>query len=147
YDWQQDVKVLAPEYGGDGREIGRCAQALNPVIAFLGHWAPNALLFYTGQQFPERYRGGAFIAFHGSWNRGPLPQEGYRVSFVPFEAGAPAGDYETFADGFAGAERISGPGAAEYRPMGLAMGPDGALFISDSKKGRVWRVVYTGAGQ
>jgi len=147
YDWQQDVKVLAPEYGGDGREIGRCAQALNPVIAFPGHWAPNALLFYTGQQFPERYRGGAFIAFHGSWNRGPLPQEGYRVSFVPFEAGAPAGDYETFADGFAGAERISGPGAAEYRPMGLAMGPDGALFISDSKKGRVWRVVYTGAGQ
>lgn len=145
YDWQRNAKVLAPEYGGDGQEIGRCAEALDPVIAFPGHWAPNALLFYTGEQFPERYRGGAFIAFHGSWNRGPFPQEGYNVVFAPFDDGAPVGDYETFADGFTGAETIAGPGEAEYRPMGLAIGPDGALFISDSKKGRIWRVVYTGA--
>lgn len=145
YDWQQEAKVLAPEYGGDGHEVGRCEQYLDPVAAFPGHWAPNALLFYTGQQFPERYRGGAFIAFHGSWNRAPLPQGGYMVAFVPFADGAPAGDYETFADGFAGVEPIPSPGAAEYRPMGLAIGPDGALFISDSKKGRIWRVVHTGA--
>ncbi len=144
YDWQQEAKVLAPEYGGDGQEIGRCAEYLDPVAAFPGHWAPNALLFYTGDQFPERYQGGAFIAFHGSWNRAPLPQEGYMVAFVPFTGGAPAGDYETFADGFAGADTITGPGSAEYRPMGLAMGPDGALYLSDSKTGRVWRVVFTG---
>ncbi len=144
YDWQQAKKVLAPEYGGDGQEVGRCAQYLDPVVAFPGHWAPNDLLFYAGEQFPERYRGGAFIAFHGSWNRAPLPQEGYKVAFVPFEDGAPAGDYETFADGFAGVEPIPGPGGAEYRPMGLAMGPDDALYLSDSKNGRVWRVVYTG---
>ncbi len=144
YDGQQDEKVLAPEYGGDGQEVGRCDQYLDPVAAFPGHWAPNDLLFYTGEQFPERYRGGVFIAFHGSWNRAPLPQRGYKVSFVPFEGGTVAGDYEPFADGFAGVEPIPSPGAAEYRPMGLALGPNGALYISDSKKGRVWRVVYTG---
>ena len=144
YDWQQEKKVLAPEYGGDGEEVGRCSQYLDPVVAFPGHWAPNDLHFYRGEQFPERYRGGAFIAFHGSWNRAPLPQQGYKVSFVPFDDGSPAGEYETFADGFAGADSISSPGAAEYRPMGLATGPDGALYLSDSQKGRIWRVVYAG---
>ena len=147
YDWQQNEKVLSPEYGGDGQEIGRCADALAPVVAFPGHWAPNALLFYTGRHFPERYHGGAFVAFHGSWNRAPQPQEGYKVVFVPFDGGAPSGDYETFADGFAGVEPVTGPGAAEYRPMGLAIGPDGALFLSDSKQGRVWRVVYAGTSE
>lgn len=144
YDWQQEKKVLAPEYGGDGQEVGRCSEFLDPVAAFPGHWAPNGLLFYTGEHFPERYQGGAFVAFHGSWNRAPLPQQGYKVTFTPFEDGTPTGNYETFADGFAGAEPIPDRGAAEYRPMGLAIGPDGALFISDSKKGKIWRVVYTG---
>jgi len=144
YDWQQGEKVLAPEYGGDGEEIGRCADFLDPVTAFPGHWAPNDLKFYTGNHFPERYRGGAFIAFHGSWNRAPLPQQGYKVSFIPFEDDELSGDYETFADGFAGTDTISGPGEAEYRPMGLAVAPDGALFISDSNEGKIWRVVYSG---
>ncbi|WP_234573561.1 PQQ-dependent sugar dehydrogenase [Rhodohalobacter sp. 614A] len=144
YDWRQEEKVLSPEYGGDGQEVGRCSEFLDPVVAFPGHWAPNGLLFYTGQHFPRHYQGGAFIAFHGSWNRAPLPQRGYRVSFVPFENGSPAGDYETFADGFAGVDPIPNPGAAEHRPMGLAIAPDGALYISDSVKGRIWRVVHTG---
>lgn len=144
YDWRQDKKVLAPEYSGDGQDVGRCSEFLDPVAAFPGHWAPNGLLFYTGEHFPERYQSGAFIAFHGSWNRAPLPQQGYKVSFVPFEDGAPAGEYEIFADGFAGADSIASPGEAEYRPMGLAMGPDGELYISDSKNGRIWRIVYTG---
>ncbi len=147
YDGQQDEKVLAPEYGGDGEEVGRCDQYLDPVAAFPGHWAPNGLLFYTGEQFPERYRGGVFIAFHGSWNRAPLPQRGYKVSFVPFEGGTVAGDYEPFADGFAGVDPIPSPAAAEYRPMGLAQGPDGALYIVESREGRIWRVVYTGEGE
>lgn len=144
YDWQQEKKVLAPEYGGDGEEVGRCSQYLDPVVAFPGHWAPNDLHFYRGEQFPERFQDGAFIAFHGSWNRAPLPQQGYKVSFVPFEDGTATGEYETFADGFARGDPIPSRGDAEYRPVGLATGPDGALYISDSQKGRIWRVVYTG---
>ncbi|MDX1592003.1 MAG: PQQ-dependent sugar dehydrogenase [Balneolaceae bacterium] len=144
YDWQQNQKVLAPEYGGDGEEVGRCAEYLDPVTAFPGHWAPNDLKFYTGTHFPESYQGGAFVAFHGSWNRAPLPQAGYNVAFIPFANGDLSSDYEIFADGFKGSEEIVNPGNADYRPMGLAVAPDGALFISDSKMGRIWRVVYTG---
>ena len=141
YDQQKEQKVLSPEYGGDGTEVGRCAQFATPLVGFPGHWAPNDVLFYTGDRFPERYQGGAFIAFHGSWNRAPLPQQGYRVAFVPFEGGQPAtGDWETFANGFAGADTLRSPGAAEYRPMGLAVGPEGALYIADSQKGRIWRI-------
>ncbi len=147
YDWKQQKKVLSPEYGGDGEEVGRCEQYLNPVVAFPGHWAPNALHFYRGEHFPERYRGGAFVAFHGSWNRAPLPQQGYKVTFTPFENGTPVSDYETFANGFAGTDSLQSPGDAEYRPMGLAMGPNGELYISDSQKGRIWRVVYTGESE
>lgn len=144
YDQRKNRKVLGPEYGGDGEKIGRCAQFEEPIVAFPGHWAPNGLLFYTGEQFPQRFHGGAFIAFHGSWNRAPEPQAGYRVSFVPFEGATPSGDYETFADGFPGKDPLVAPAQAEYRPMGLAQGPDGALYISDSEQGRIWRVVYTG---
>ncbi len=147
YDWQQDAKVLAPEYGGDGEEIGRCDEFLTPTAAFPGHWAPNDLLFYTGEQFPQRYQGGAFIAFHGSWNRAPLPQAGYNVAFVPMQGGQAAGDYEVFADGFKGTETLESPGDAEFRPMALAQGPDGALYIGDSVEGRIWRVVHTGGAQ
>jgi len=147
YDQRQGKKVLAPEYGGDGEEVGRCADYMDPVTAFPGHWAPNDLLFYTGNHFPETYINGAFVAFHGSWNRAPLPQQGYNVAFIPYENGDLSADYEIFADGFIGEESITSPGDAEYRPMGLAIAPDGALFISDSRKGRIWRVVYTGESE
>ena len=133
-------KLLAPEYGGDSQTQGHCAQVEEPVVAFPGHWGPNALVFYTGTQFPERYRGGVFIAFHGSWNRAPQPQAGYNVAFVPFENAAATGRYEVFADGFAG-EQVS-PNTARYRPTGLAVAPDGSLYIVDGQKGRIWRVVY-----
>lgn len=132
--------VLAPEYGGDGRRAGRCGEAREPILSFPAHWGPNALLFYTGSQFPERFRGGAFIAFHGSWNRAPLPQQGYHVVFVPFAGGEPTGDFELFADGFAGAER--GPRTARHRPSGLAQGPDGSLYVADDAGGRIWRILY-----
>lgn len=142
HDPELGRKVLAPEYGGDGRTVGRCASAKQPLLAFPAHWAPNAILFYTGSQFPERYRNGAFIAFHGSWNRAPLPQAGYNVVFVPFNGDRPAGTYEIFANGFAG-ENVQ-PGSARHRPTGLAQGPDGALYITDDAGGRIWRIVYTG---
>lgn len=141
WDLDQQQAVLAPEYGGNGQEVGRCDAFEEPLAAYPAHWAPNDLLFYTGSSFAERYRNGAFIAFHGSWNRAPLPMGGYVVAFQPMSEGRPAGEYEIFADGFKGSPEIMGPGEAEYRPMGLALGPDGALYVSDSVKGRIWRII------
>jgi glucose/arabinose dehydrogenase len=146
YDGSQQKLVLAPEYGGDGgKAVGDCATKKGPAAFFPAHWAPDGLVFYTGTAFPEHYRGGAFIAFHGSWNRAPGPQGGYNVVFVPFTGGNPAdpAKYEVFADGFAGANKQ--PDAAAHRPTGVAEGPDGALYITDDKGGRVWRIVYRGA--
>lgn len=142
YDTRLNRRVLAPEYGGDGEQAGRCADKQTPVVAFPGHWAPNDLLFYTADQFPESYQGGAFIAFHGSWNRAPT-QAGYRVVFVPMQNGQP-GQWQTFADGFAGDQPPPSSGEAEHRPMGLATGPDGSLYITDSAGGRIWKVNYVG---
>lgn len=142
YDQLQGKKVLAPEYGGDGKKEDRCAGMEKPIVAFPAHLAPNALLFYTGNQFPEKYRNGAFIAFHGSWNRAPLPQKGFFVAFVPFKDGKPNGEWEIFADNFAGKETISSPGQAKYRPCGLAQGSDGSLYVSDDAKGTIWKISY-----
>jgi glucose/arabinose dehydrogenase len=130
--------VLAPEYGGDGTKTQRCDQKKNAVAAMPGHWAPMSMLFYTGTAFPEKYRNGVFVAFHGSWNRAPQPQAGFRVVFVPLANGQQNGPYETFADGFAGAD----PDRAPHRPVGLAQGPNGEIYITDDKGGRVWRVTY-----
>jgi len=144
FDQINHRKVLAPEYGGDGKTVGRCADMDLPIMGFPGHWAPNGLLFYRGDQFPARYRDGAFIAFHGSTNRAPYPQAGYFVGFIPFKDGKPTGEWEVFADGFAGVDTIVNTSDAKYRPMGLATGPDGSLYISDSRKGKIWRVMYRG---
>ena len=88
------------------------------------------------------YKNGAFIAFHGSTNRSPYPQAGYVVGFIPFKDGSPSGKLEIFADGFAQTDIIKEMKDAKYRPMGLAEGPDGSLYISDSKKGKIWRILY-----
>ena len=96
------------------------------------------------RRFPAEAQGGAFIAFHGSWNRAPLPQGGYQVVFVPFEGAAPSGEWTAFADGFKGAEVLEDEDDAAFRPMGLAQGPDGALYIANSVQGRIWRVTYEG---
>jgi glucose/arabinose dehydrogenase/mono/diheme cytochrome c family protein len=143
FDLSQRKLVLAPEYGGDGgKAIGPCAGKRAPVAAFPAHWAPNDLAIYDGQQFPAPYRGGAFIAFHGSWNRAPSPQGGYNVVFQPLADGKATGNYVVFADGFAGASKE--PGRAAHRPSGLAVGPDGALYVSDDQRGRIWRIVFRG---
>jgi len=141
YDQLQNKKMLAPEYGGDGKKEGS-KDYIDPVVAFPGHLAPNGLLFYTGNQFPEKYKNGAFIAFHGSWNRSPEKQAGYFVAFVPFENGKPSGKWEIFADGFAGTKDISSPRNAQHRPCGLAQGPDGSLYVSDDVKGTIYRIMY-----
>jgi glucose/arabinose dehydrogenase len=143
FDPQQQKKVLAPEYGGDGKQVGRCASKKGTIAFFPAHWAPNGLLFYTGPLFPDRYRDGAFIAFHGSWNRAPLPQAGYNVVFQPMKNGRAAGKYEIFASDFAPNLTIprSTPRSGNHRPTGLAQGTDGALYISDDAMGRIWKVV------
>jgi glucose/arabinose dehydrogenase len=123
-------KVLAPEYGGDGRTVGRCATAKNPAIAFPAHWAPMALAFYPGRQLGPTYAGGLFLTFHGSWNRAPLPQDGFRVVFAPFVDGKPTGQYDTFASMKAG----------EFRPVGIAVAKDGALFVSADGNRKIWRI-------
>lgn len=147
YDQMQNKRLLQPGYGGDGMEEGRCTDYDLPLMGFPGHWGPNDLLFYQGSQFPDRYRNGVFIAFHGSTDRPPYPQAGYFVCFVPFENGKPRGDWEVFADGFAQVDTIFNTSDAQHRPMGLAEGPDGSLYISDSRRGKIWRVMYKGNKQ
>lgn len=144
FDQLKGVKVLGPEYGGDGEVVGRCAEYDPPLIGFPGHFAPNGLMFYRGDQFPKHYRNGAFIAFHGSTIRNPYPQGGYFVGFVPFENGKPSGDWEVFANGFGVVDPIVSTGDAQHRPMGLATGPDGSLYIAESAQGKIWRVRFTG---
>jgi glucose/arabinose dehydrogenase len=144
YSNEEKKLVTNPEYGGDGKKSDRCGAFTPPAVAFPGHWAPNDVLFYTGTQFPKQYQGGVFVAFHGSWNRAPLPMAGYNVTFVPFAGGKPSGAREVFADGFAGKTPIMSPAEAVARPGGLAIGPDGSLYISEDTKGRIWRVMYRG---
>jgi len=140
YDWRLRKNVLQPEYGGDGKTAGRCETIPRPVVAFPGHWAPDGMVFYNNRTFPLKYRGGLFIAFHGSWNRAPLPQAGYKVMFVPIARGVATGAAEVFADGFAGPEVT--PAGARYRPTGVAVGPDGSLYVtSDQGAGAVFRIV------
>jgi glucose/arabinose dehydrogenase/mono/diheme cytochrome c family protein len=144
YDGLQGKLVLAPEYGGDGgRTIGVCAGKLGPAFFFPAHWAPDDLAIYKATQFPTPYRGGAFVAFHGSWNRAPAPQGGYSVLFQPLTDGRPSGHYIVFADGFAGAYKE--PGRALARPTGLAVGPDGSLYVSEDEHGKIWRITYSGS--
>lgn len=142
YDGAQSKKVLAPEYGGDGLKVGRCSANTDPIMAFPAHTAPNDILFYTGKMFPEKYKNGAFIAFHGSWNRAPLPQEGFYVVFVPFKGSIPSGKWEVFATGFAEVDVVNSPNDAKHRPCGLAQAPDGSLLVSDDVKGRIYRILY-----
>ena len=145
YDQMQKKNVLQPGYGGDGKKVGRASEFDEPVIGFPGHWAPMDVLFYRGDQFPKRYNQGAFVAFHGSTDRAPYPQAGYIVCFVPFdEAGKSTGDWEVFADGFTRVDTVANTSDAVYRPMGLSVGPDGSLYISESETGKIWRVMYKG---
>jgi glucose/arabinose dehydrogenase len=144
FDPVRNELVLAPEYGGDGgKTVGPCAAKVAPIAVFGAHWAPDGMVFYDGRQFPARYRNGVFIAFHGSWNRAPYAQEGYDVVFQALAGDQASGNCEIFADGFAGA--VKSPDRAAHRPTGIAVGPDGSLYVSDDVRGRIYRIVYRGA--
>ncbi|GAB4375144.1 MAG: sorbosone dehydrogenase family protein [Acidobacteriota bacterium] len=145
WDGGRGARMVAPEYGGDGRTEDTSGRHPAPAVAFPAHWAPNALLFARADGLPERFRNGAFVAFHGSWNRAPLPQAGYNVAFVPRNADGSFGPgWEVFADGFAGPEPVRRPGQARWRPMGLAETPGGELLIVDSVRGTLFRVRRAG---
>ena len=139
YDGARKLRLVSPEYGGDGKKLAPSGLYSTPVVTFYSRRAaPLDLLFYSGTTFPATYRGGAFIVLHGTGN-----VTGYNVVFVPFDRKGKAGEPTVFADGFAafdtsGANR----GPAKYRPTGAAVGPDGALYISDSQKGRIWRIAW-----
>ena len=138
YDHFQKKKIVAPEYGGDGKKTGG-EKTLDPVVAFPAHMGPNDILFYTGTSFPIRYKNGAFIAFHG---QSAELKKGYFVAFVPFKNGKPSGPWEIFADNFSGQDLAKPTGPIEHRPCGLAQGPDGSLFVSDDLNGSIWRISY-----
>lgn len=143
FDPELKQKVLAPEYGGDGRSAGLCAGKKGNVAHFPGHWAPNGLLFYTGSALPAKYRNGAFVVFHGAWNRAPLPLQGFKVIFQPMAQGRAAGPFEVFVDGF---YSVPDNRATELggRPTGLTQGRAGELYLSDDGRGRIWRIWYAG---
>jgi glucose/arabinose dehydrogenase len=137
YDGTLGRRVLAPEYGGDGKKVGRCEGLAEPLAALPAHWAPNGLLFYRGSSFPARYRSGAFIAFHGGWYR-PPPDNGFVIGFIPMSDGRVTGPMEIFADGFAGKDKR--PSSASHRPVGLAQDGAGGMFVTDDAGGRIWRI-------
>ena len=136
WDPIKKARMLAPEFGGDNRKRAEAGKYPDPIIAYPAHWAPLQMSFYYGEQFPAKYRHGVFQAFHGSWNRAPQPQEGFNIGFVPFdEHGNRTGDYEMFA------RNATGP---RYRMGGIAVAPDGSLYVSETDRGRIWRIIYTG---
>jgi glucose/arabinose dehydrogenase len=141
FDPIRGERMVMPEYGGDGETPAESGPYKEPLIAFPAHWAPDDLVFYEGTQFPERYRHGAFIAFHGPVS--PRSAEpGYVVVFVPMNAaGAITGDWEVFAEHI---ERSAPDAGVLARPSGLAVGPDGALYVVDDAGGRIWKVSYNG---
>lgn len=132
-----------PELAGQRPDLVQKTRV--PDLLFQPHSAPLGLAFYDGERFPARYRGGAFVALHGSWNRSD--PTGYMVAFVPFEAGKPAGWYETFASGWwlAGprVER-NRPARVWGRPCGVAVTPAGDLLVSDDVGGEIWLIRYGG---
>ena len=144
YDSVKHLRFLQPEYGGDGKSIVTDSKYAVPVVAFPAHVAPMNIVFYAGRQFPARYRGGAFIAFHGAFHCDPPGFDGgFDVLFVPMDKSGKSGSPEEFAGGFAGpAHEDKCGGRAAFRPVDVAEGPDGAIYVADSQKGRIWRIAY-----
>jgi glucose/arabinose dehydrogenase len=138
YDGVRKERLISPEYGGDGKTLAPTGIYSNPVLTFAPRSAPVDLVFYSGDKFPASYREGAFVILHGTGNK-----NGYDVDFVPMNRNGVAGHPTVFANGFSGFNLPGNPpGRAKYRPIGVAVGPDGALYMADSQQGRIWRIAY-----
>ena len=120
-----------PRHRGERRDLA--TRATVPDVLFQAHSAPLGIVFYQGAQFPAEYRGDAFVAFHGSWNRSKLT--GYKVVRVILKDGKPTGVYEDFLTGF-----VAGDGRVWGRPVDVAVMKDGALLVTDDAGGAIWRV-------
>jgi glucose/arabinose dehydrogenase len=111
------------------------AKVLTPDVLLQPHFASLEMTFYEGSQFPADYKGDAFAAEHGSWNR--ARRTGYKVIRIPMKDGKASGDYEDFLVGFVTAE-----GNVWGRPVGVTVAKDGSLLVTDDGSGTVWRVAY-----
>ncbi len=130
-------KNVDPRRRGERTDL--VAKAIVPSLLIGSHSAPITMAFYDGKSFPARYRGGAFVALHGSWNR--EQRTGYKIIHVPFRNGKPSGGYDDFIIGWA-----PDPNSREVwgRPAGLLVLRDGSLLIADDGANVIWRVTYDG---
>jgi glucose/arabinose dehydrogenase len=141
YGWPYSYIGQNPQSGFAAMRPDKVQAAVVPDLLFEAHSSLLDIVFYTGEQFPAEYRGDAFIALRGSWNRSE--PTGYKVVRVPFKNGRPQGYYENFATGF----WVSGINRAKVwgRPAALAVAKDGSLMVADDTGGTIWRISYTGA--
>jgi glucose/arabinose dehydrogenase len=137
YGWPYSYFGQHPDPRVPDAPAGLIESAIVPDLPLNAHTASLGLAFYTRSGFPEKYKNGAFITQHGSWNRKPV--SGYKVIFVPFENGKPAGPEQDFLTGFV---KDSVSGVVRGRPVGIAVSQTGAMFITDDRTNRIWRVSY-----
>jgi glucose/arabinose dehydrogenase len=130
--WGQNVDARVKEQQPD-----LVAKAIKPDYGLGAHVAALGLTFNDGALLPQEYRGGAFVGLHGSWNRKPM--SGYKVIYVPFSGGKPAGRPLDVLTGF-----VNVDGEAQGRPVGVAMDKAGALLVADDVGNTIWRVTAAG---
>ncbi|MDO9551073.1 sorbosone dehydrogenase family protein [Rhodonellum sp.] len=135
YGWPYSYYGQIPDPRMEGKGMELVEKALVPDVPVGNHTASLGLVFYDGKQFPEKYRNGAFVGQHGSWNRAAL--SGYKVLFVPFENGKPSGQPEDFLSGFIADREKS---EVYGRPVGVTVLPDGSLLVNDDSGNTLWRV-------
>ena len=135
YGWPYSYFGQIEDPRKKGQRPDLVAKAIKPDYAVGSHTAALGLAFYTGKAFPERYHGGAFIGMHGSWNRSKMV--GYKVAFIPFANGKPAGPMEDIVTGFIADESKF---EAYGRPVGVTVASDGSLLVADDSGNKVWRI-------
>lgn len=137
YGWPWYYIGSNPDPKHQGKHSELASKVIIPDVLIQAHSASLCMTFYSAEQFPPEYRNGAFAAEHGSWNR--AKRTGYKVIFVPMKEGKAAGEYVDFLTGF-----VSSDNAVWGRPVGVAVGKDGSLFVTEDGSNTLWRVTYTG---